>query len=44
MLLIGSLQPLQLDVPRIRQRLAQASVAQTLAEVGVASPEALLAT
>ncbi|WP_372030199.1 fused MFS/spermidine synthase [Pseudomonas kurunegalensis] len=44
MLLIGSLQPLQLDVPRIRQRLAQAAVAETLAEVGVASPEALLAT
>jgi len=44
MLLIGSLQPLQLDVPRIRQRLAQAPVAETLAEVGVASPEALLAT
>ncbi|MDZ3992143.1 fused MFS/spermidine synthase [Pseudomonas sp. Teo4] len=44
MLLIGSLQPLQLDVPRIRQRLAQAPVAQTLAEVGVDSAQALLST
>ncbi|MCE7761323.1 spermidine synthase [Pseudomonas putida] len=44
MLLIGSLQPLLLDVPRIRQRLAQVAVAETLAEVGVDSPQALLAT
>ena len=44
MLLIGSLQPLQLDVPRIRQRLAHAAVAETLAEVGIDSPEALMAT
>lgn len=44
MLLIGSLQPLQLDVPRIRQRLAQPAVAQALAEVGVDSAQALLAT
>ncbi|WP_410953124.1 fused MFS/spermidine synthase [Pseudomonas sp. S1(2024)] len=44
MLLIGSLQPLQLDVPRIRQRLAQVPVAEALAEVGIDSPQALLAT
>jgi predicted membrane-bound spermidine synthase len=44
MLLIGSLQPLELDVPRIRQRLAQPPVAAALAEVGVDSAQALLAT
>ncbi|HKS11939.1 MAG TPA: fused MFS/spermidine synthase [Pseudomonas sp.] len=44
MLLIGSLQPLQLDVPRIRQRFAQPGVAAALAEVGIDSPQALLAT
>lgn len=44
MLLIGSLQPLQLDVPRIRQRLAQPAVAAALAEVGIGSAQALLAT
>ncbi|MFJ4396764.1 fused MFS/spermidine synthase [Pseudomonas sp. NPDC089396] len=44
MLLIGSLQPLELDVPRIRQRLAQSPVAAALAEVGVDSAQALLAT
>ncbi|MFJ4431229.1 fused MFS/spermidine synthase [Pseudomonas sp. NPDC089395] len=44
MLLIGSLQPLELNVPRIRQRLAQAPVAAALAEVGVDSAQALLAT
>ncbi|HYQ49072.1 MAG TPA: fused MFS/spermidine synthase [Pseudomonas sp.] len=44
MLLIGSLQPLELDVPRIRERLAQAPVAAALAEVGVDSAQALLAT
>ncbi|AXM94446.1 fused MFS/spermidine synthase [Pseudomonas plecoglossicida] len=44
MLLIGSLQPMELDVPRIRQRLAQAPVASALAEVGVDSVQALLAT
>ena len=44
MLLIGSLQPLELDVPRIRQRLALAPVAAALAEVGIDSPQALLAT
>ncbi|BBH45657.1 hypothetical protein KU43P_21340 [Pseudomonas sp. KU43P] len=44
MLLIGSLQPLQLDVPRIRERLAQPPVAAALAEVGVDSAQSLLAT
>ena len=44
MLLIGSLQPLELNVPRIRQRLAQPPVAAALAEVGVDSAQALLAT
>lgn len=44
MLLIGSLQPLQLDVPRIIQRFSLPSVASTLAEVGIDSPQALLAT
>ncbi|MCP1604894.1 fused MFS/spermidine synthase [Pseudomonas citronellolis] len=44
MLLVGSLQPLRLDVPRIRERFAQPEVTAALAEVGVDSPEALLAT
>ncbi|MEN0108798.1 MAG: fused MFS/spermidine synthase, partial [Pseudomonas sp.] len=44
MLLVGSNDPLELNVPRIRQRFAQGDVAATLAEVGVDSPEALLAT
>lgn len=44
MLLIGSLQPMQLDVPRIRQRFEQPEVVAALTEVGVDSVEALLAT
>ncbi|MCP1645489.1 putative membrane-bound spermidine synthase [Pseudomonas citronellolis] len=44
MLLVGSPQPLRLDVPRIRERFAQPEVSAALAEVGVDSPEALLAT
>ncbi|BAN48439.1 hypothetical protein PCA10_27070 [Metapseudomonas resinovorans NBRC 106553] len=44
MLLIGSLEPLELDVPRIRQRFSQPQVAAALAEVGVDSVSALLAT
>lgn len=44
MLLVGSLQPLQLDVPRIRQRFEQPEVSAALAAVGVDSPQALLAT
>ncbi|MNP44726.1 hypothetical protein D3C76_1386010 [compost metagenome] len=44
MLLVGSLQPLTLDVPRINRRFEQPEVAAALREVGVASPQALLAT
>lgn len=44
MLLVGSLQPMTLDVPRIRERFAQPSVRDALAAVGVDAPEALLAT
>ena len=44
MLLVGSLQPVRLDLPRISARLAQPPVQRTLAEVGVDSPAALLAT
>lgn len=44
MLLIGSLDPLVLDAPRISQRFARPEVAATLAEVGIDSPAALLAT
>lgn len=44
MLLIGSLEPVTLDLPRISQRLAQPEVAKALVEVGIASPAALLAT
>jgi spermidine synthase len=44
MMLVGSLQPLTLDVPRIRARFAQPEVARALNEVGIASPEALLST
>ncbi|MNG65301.1 Spermidine synthase [compost metagenome] len=43
-LMIGSLEPLVLDVPRISQRFDQPSVATALAEVGVDSVAALLAT
>jgi spermidine synthase len=44
MLLVGSMQPLELDVPRIAARFAQVQVAAALREVGIASPAALLAT
>ena len=44
MLLVGSMEPIALDLARIRERLAQPEVARALAAVGVASPEALLAT
>lgn len=44
MLLVGSLQPLRLDVTTIRQRFEQPEVAAALGEVGVDSVEALLAT
>lgn len=43
-MLTGSMQPIELDVPRIASRFAQPRVAAALAEVGVASPAALLAT
>ncbi|AUZ59750.1 Spermidine synthase [Pseudomonas sp. XWY-1] len=44
MLLIGSATPMVLDVPRIRQRFEQPQVSAALAQVGVSSVEALLAT
>jgi len=44
MLLVGSLQPLELDAARIRERFSQPSVAAALGEAGIATPEALLAT
>ncbi|SFN11537.1 spermidine synthase [Variovorax sp. OV329] len=44
MLLVGSFDPIELDVPRITQRFNQPTVAASLGEVGVASPAALLAT
>lgn len=44
MMLVGSMQPMPLDVPRLRARFAQPDVARALREVGIASPEALAAT
>ncbi|MGY6039429.1 fused MFS/spermidine synthase [Aeromonas sp. AE23HZ002T15] len=44
MLLIGSLEPLVLDTPRISERFARPEVAAALAEVGIDSPAAMLAT
>jgi spermidine synthase len=44
MMLVGSMEPIELDVPRISQRFAQPGVAAALREVGIASPAALLAT
>jgi hypothetical protein len=44
MLLVGSLTPLDLDVPRIVERFNRPEVASALREVGIASPEALMAT
>ena len=38
MLLIGSFQPIELDVPGITERFAQPEVAAALREVGIASP------
>jgi predicted membrane-bound spermidine synthase len=43
MLLIGSLEDIVLDVPRIVKRFNQPEVTSALREVGVASPQALLA-
>ena len=44
MLLVGSIEPIQLDVPQIIQRFNQTDVASALREVGISSPEALLST
>lgn len=43
MLLIGSFEPVQLDVPRIAERFGRGDVATALRQVGIASPAALLA-
>lgn len=44
MLLIGSLEPMKLDVPSISRRFSQPAVSTALAQVGIDSPQALLAT
>lgn len=44
MLLVGSMQPLTLDAPRIASRFADVKVSAALQAVGIASPAALLAT
>ena len=44
MLLVGSLQPIDLDMNRIAARFNQPPVAEALREVGIASPAALMAT
>jgi predicted membrane-bound spermidine synthase len=44
MMLLGSMHPITLDVPRIRARFERPGVAAALAEVGIDSPAALLAT
>jgi len=44
MLLVGSMAPMTLNVDRISDRFARPGVVAALAEVGVASPAALLAT
>lgn len=44
MLLVGSLDPIALDVERIGQRFEQDTVRSALAEVGIVSPAALLST
>src|SRR5262249_36792342 len=44
MLLVGSLSTMTLDPERIRRRFGEPAVREALAEVGVASPAALLAT
>lgn len=44
MLLVGSMQPIELDAPTIERRFAQPGVARALGDVGVATPGALLAT
>ncbi|WP_285415403.1 fused MFS/spermidine synthase [Pseudomonas sp. efr-133-TYG-5] len=44
MLLVGSLQPIELDAAKITQRLQQDSVRSTLQDVGIGSAPALLST
>jgi predicted membrane-bound spermidine synthase len=44
MLLVGSMEPLELDAQRISRRFEEPSIASALAEVGVKSPAALVAT
>jgi len=44
MLLVGSNEPIELDIARIASRYSQPDVARALGEVGVASPAALMAT
>lgn len=44
MLLLGSAEPMTLDVPAIVERFNRPGVAGSLRQVGIASPEALLAT
>jgi len=44
MMLVGSMQPIELDAARIQARYAQPEVAQALREVGVDSAAALMAT
>uniref|UniRef100_UPI0030D85479 fused MFS/spermidine synthase n=1 Tax=Pseudomonas sp. EL_65y_Pfl2_R95 TaxID=3088698 RepID=UPI0030D85479 len=44
MLLIGSLEPMTLSVPTIKQRFARPQITESLREVGIDSPAALLAT
>jgi len=44
MLLVGSIERIDLDVPRIIKRFNQPDVASALSDVGIASPEALMAT
>jgi spermidine synthase len=43
-LLIGSVEPIQLDATRIAERFGRSGVSAALKEVGIASPAALLAT
>jgi spermidine synthase len=44
MMLIGSVEPMELDVPRMIERYHQPEVAAALGEVGIGSPAALMAT
>ncbi|TWD52469.1 fused MFS/spermidine synthase [Pseudomonas sp. SJZ131] len=44
MLLVGSMQPIELDAAKINQRFQQPSVRETLQDVGIGSAAALLAT